>query len=157
MNSNMMMGSLFWSNQHLSLHHLYKGLIELIQGSTAVTIFNYHFTIHNDMFRASDSYIIDKKMLITVTLSHFGTGLVQRIPRCRFSFLFMSSTMTTFTGSNMPLVAPATIQLSSRVSQGYHFENGAYYTPFNDPNANKLFDAYKMIPFQPCQLVLELI
>ncbi|MBA0809103.1 hypothetical protein Gohar_024779, partial [Gossypium harknessii] len=67
------------------------------------------------MFGASDSYIADKKMLITVTLNHFSTGL------------------------------------------GYHFEHGAYYTPFDDPNANKLFDAYKMIPFQPCQLVLELI
>ncbi|MBA0746548.1 hypothetical protein Gogos_009056 [Gossypium gossypioides] len=111
------------------------------------------------MFGASDSYIFDKKMLITITFNHFGTGLVQRSLGVDL-VLFMSSTMTTFTGSYMPLVAPATIQLSSRAinipRQGYHFENSAYYTPFDDPNVNKLFNAYKMIPFQPCQLVLEL-
>ncbi|MBA0776203.1 hypothetical protein Gotri_011228 [Gossypium trilobum] len=36
------------------------------------------------LFGASDSYSADKKMQVTVALNHFGKGLVERMPRCRF-------------------------------------------------------------------------
>ncbi|MBA0624626.1 hypothetical protein Godav_009948, partial [Gossypium davidsonii] len=67
---------------HLSLHHCANGLIDVIQGSTAVTISNCHFTNNNDviLFGASDSSSVDKKMQVTVALSHFGKGLVERMP-----------------------------------------------------------------------------
>ncbi|MBA0776205.1 hypothetical protein Gotri_011229 [Gossypium trilobum] len=73
-----------WLN-HLSLHHSTDGLIDVIQGSTTVTISNLHFTDHNDvmLFGASDSYSADKEMHVTVALNHFGKGLVERMPRCR--------------------------------------------------------------------------
>ncbi|MBA0776204.1 hypothetical protein Gotri_011229 [Gossypium trilobum] len=77
-----------WLN-HLSLHHSTDGLIDVIQGSTTVTISNLHFTDHNDvmLFGASDSYSADKEMHVTVALNHFGKGLVERMPRCRFGFI----------------------------------------------------------------------
>ncbi|KAK8522939.1 hypothetical protein V6N12_056631 [Hibiscus sabdariffa] len=39
------------------------------------------------LFGASDSYGEDEKMQITVALNHFGKGLVERMPRCRFGFI----------------------------------------------------------------------
>ncbi|PPD99401.1 hypothetical protein GOBAR_DD03564 [Gossypium barbadense] len=77
------------SFDHLPLHHYVDGLIDVIQGSTAVTISNCHFTDHNDvmLFRASDCYSTDKKMQVNVGLNHFGKGLVERMPRCRFGFI----------------------------------------------------------------------
>lgn len=39
------------------------------------------------MFGASDSHSGDEKMQITVAFTHFGKGLVQRMPRCRFGFI----------------------------------------------------------------------
>uniref|UniRef100_A0A0D9VDP4 Pectate lyase n=1 Tax=Leersia perrieri TaxID=77586 RepID=A0A0D9VDP4_9ORYZ len=57
-------------------------------GSTGVTVSNCHFTNHNDvmLFGASDSYPQDQVMQITVAFNHFGRGLVQRMPRCRWGF-----------------------------------------------------------------------
>ncbi|MBA0809107.1 hypothetical protein Gohar_024783, partial [Gossypium harknessii] len=37
------------SLDHLSLHHCADGLIDVIQGSTVVTISHCHFTDHNDV------------------------------------------------------------------------------------------------------------
>ncbi|GAB4839959.1 hypothetical protein Ancab_020669 [Ancistrocladus abbreviatus] len=73
---------------HLSLTRTSDGLIDIIQGSTAITISNCHMTDHNDvfLFGANDKYTEDKKMQITVAFNHFGKGLVQRMPRCRFGF-----------------------------------------------------------------------
>ncbi|KAM5581460.1 pectate lyase-like [Rosa sericea] len=73
---------------HLSMWNCYDGLIDVIQGSTAVTISNCHFTHHNDvmLFGASDMFDGDKIMQITVAFNHFGKGLIQRMPRCRHGF-----------------------------------------------------------------------
>ncbi|GAB4839957.1 hypothetical protein Ancab_020667 [Ancistrocladus abbreviatus] len=73
---------------HLSLTRCSDGLVDVVQGSTAITISNCHMTDHNDvfLFGASDSYTEDKKMQITVAFNHFGKGLIQRMPRCRFGF-----------------------------------------------------------------------
>jgi pectate lyase len=38
------------------------------------------------LFGASDSYSGDSIMQITVAFNHFGRGLVQRMPRCRWGF-----------------------------------------------------------------------
>ncbi|KAL9270717.1 putative pectate lyase P59 [Drosera capensis] len=73
---------------HLSLTRASDGLIDAIQGSTAITISNCHMTHHNEvfLFGATNSYIEDEKMQITVAFNHFGKGLVQRMPRCRYGF-----------------------------------------------------------------------
>ncbi|XP_074588001.1 pectate lyase-like isoform X2 [Curcuma longa] len=73
---------------HLSMSNCADGLIDVIQGSTAVTISNCHFTRHNDvmLLGASDSYADDARMQVTVAYNHFGRGLVQRMPRCRWGF-----------------------------------------------------------------------
>ncbi|KAL2330024.1 hypothetical protein Fmac_017605 [Flemingia macrophylla] len=84
--------SLFGSSNvwldHLSLSDCEDGLIDVIASSTAVTISNCHMTKHNDvmLFGASDTYTDDKIMQITVAFNHFGQGLIQRMPRCRFGF-----------------------------------------------------------------------
>ena len=39
------------------------------------------------LFGASDAYEGDKIMQITVAFNHFGKGLVQRMPRCRWGFI----------------------------------------------------------------------
>uniref|UniRef100_A0A7N0TS97 Pectate lyase n=1 Tax=Kalanchoe fedtschenkoi TaxID=63787 RepID=A0A7N0TS97_KALFE len=73
---------------HVSMSNCKDGLIDAIMGSTAITISNGHFTHHNDvmLFGASDGYSEDQIMQITVAFNHFGQGLVQRMPRCRWGF-----------------------------------------------------------------------
>ncbi|GMH27606.1 hypothetical protein Nepgr_029449 [Nepenthes gracilis] len=73
---------------HLSLTRAADGLIDIVQGSTAITISNCHMTHHNEvfLFGATNSYSEDRKMQITVAFNHFGKGLVQRMPRCRWGF-----------------------------------------------------------------------
>ena len=74
---------------HVSMVNCGDGLIDVIQGSTGVTISNSHFTDHNDvmLFGASDSYTQDEKMQVTVAFNHFGKRLVQRMPRARFGYI----------------------------------------------------------------------
>ncbi|XP_010242445.1 PREDICTED: pectate lyase [Nelumbo nucifera] len=73
---------------HNSMSNCKDGLVDAIMGSTAITISNNHLTHHNEvmLFGASDSYPDDSKMQITVAFNHFGRGLVQRMPRCRWGF-----------------------------------------------------------------------
>lgn len=102
---------------HISLWNCDDGLIDAIEGSTAVTIANCHMTHHNDviniiyylinstlaeilcfvymhaydvmqvmLFGASDGYSGDQLSQITLAFNHFGQGLVQRMPRCRWGF-----------------------------------------------------------------------
>lgn len=74
---------------HLSLADCEDGLIDVIMGSTAVTISNCHMTKHNDvmLFGAGEAYTGDKVMQITVAFNHFGNGLIQRMPRCRYGWI----------------------------------------------------------------------
>ncbi|KAG6654350.1 pectate lyase-like [Carya illinoinensis] len=74
---------------HVSMSQCKDGLIDAIMGSTGITISNSHFTNHNEvmLFGASDSYSGDEIMQITVAFNHFGRGLVQRMPRCRWGFI----------------------------------------------------------------------
>ncbi|KAG8637919.1 hypothetical protein MANES_15G176052v8 [Manihot esculenta] len=73
---------------HVSMSRCHDGLIDAIQGSTGITISNSHFTHHNDviLLGASDSFSGDQFMQVTVAFNHFGQGLVQRMPRCRWGF-----------------------------------------------------------------------
>lgn len=73
---------------HVSMSRCQDGLIDAIQGSTGITISNSHFTHHNDviLLGASDSFSGDQFMQVTVAFNHFGQGLVQRMPRCRWGF-----------------------------------------------------------------------
>ncbi|XP_051140387.1 probable pectate lyase P59 [Andrographis paniculata] len=74
---------------HVSMYKCYDGLIDVIMGSTGVTISNSHFTDHNEalLFGASDSYTNDEKMQVTVAFNHFGKRMIQRMPRCRFGYI----------------------------------------------------------------------
>ncbi|KAJ6351188.1 hypothetical protein OIU78_007174 [Salix suchowensis] len=73
---------------HVSMANCQDGLVDVIMGSNGITISNSHFTRHNEvmLFGASDSYSGDSIMQITVAFNHFGRGLVQRMPRCRWGF-----------------------------------------------------------------------
>ncbi|KAH0467252.1 hypothetical protein IEQ34_004490 [Dendrobium chrysotoxum] len=74
---------------HISMSNCADGLIDAIMGSTAITISNCHMTNHDDvmLFGASDSFVGDALMQVTVAFNHFGRGLVQRMPRCRWGFV----------------------------------------------------------------------
>ncbi|CAM8909825.1 unnamed protein product [Rhodiola kirilowii] len=74
---------------HLSMRNCRDGLIDVTMGSTGVTISNCHFTKHNKvmLLGASDGYSEDQIMQATVAFNHFGQGLVQRMPRCRWGFV----------------------------------------------------------------------
>ena len=38
------------------------------------------------LFGAQNNFVKDNKMQVTVAFNHFGKGLIQRMPRCRFGF-----------------------------------------------------------------------
>lgn len=73
---------------HISMWNCADGLIDAIQGSTAITISNCHFTHHIDviLLGGHDTDAGDKLMQVTVAFNHFGKGLEQRMPRCRLGF-----------------------------------------------------------------------
>ncbi|KAL6606222.1 hypothetical protein ACP70R_041875 [Stipagrostis hirtigluma subsp. patula] len=74
---------------HVSMRNCADGLIDVINGSTAVTVSNGHFTKHDHvmLFGAKDEHTQDRVMQVTVAFNHFGKGLVQRMPRVRFGFV----------------------------------------------------------------------
>lgn len=74
---------------HVSMSRAADGLVDVIQGSTGVTISNCHMTNHNDvmLLGASDVFTGDKMMQVTVAFNHFGQGLIQRMPRARWGFV----------------------------------------------------------------------
>lgn len=47
---------------------------------------NHSLIMQVMLFGASDSYSADQVMQVTVAFNHFGQGLVQRMPRCRWGF-----------------------------------------------------------------------
>ncbi|XP_077253090.1 pectate lyase-like isoform X1 [Tasmannia lanceolata] len=73
---------------HVSMSNCYDGLIDIIEGSTAITLSNNHFTHHNEvmLMGASDKNQNDSIMQVTLAFNHFGKGLTQRMPRCRWGF-----------------------------------------------------------------------
>ncbi|CAN6449293.1 unnamed protein product [Victoria cruziana] len=80
-------GSHVWVD-HCSFSNCADGLVDAIQGSTAITISNNYFTHHDKVMLLghSDSYTKDRDMQVTIAFNHFGEGLVQRMPRCRHGY-----------------------------------------------------------------------
>ncbi|KAK9713572.1 hypothetical protein RND81_06G036200 [Saponaria officinalis] len=73
---------------HLSMWNCHDGLIDIVKASTAVTVSNCHITNHDRvlLFGASDTDQADEVMQGYLAFNHFGKGLVQRMPRCRYGF-----------------------------------------------------------------------
>lgn len=85
--------SVFSSNNiwidHVSLAKGTDGLIDVIEGSTAITISNCKFNNHDSvmLLGARDTDNKDTIMQVTIAFNKFGNGLVQRMPRCRWGFV----------------------------------------------------------------------
>ncbi|XP_054806302.1 probable pectate lyase 5 [Prosopis cineraria] len=73
---------------HCYLSRCYDGLIDVVHGSTAITISNNYMTHHEKVMLLghSDSYEKDRNMQVTVAYNHFGEGLGGRMPRCRYGY-----------------------------------------------------------------------
>ncbi|KAL1553188.1 pectate lyase [Salvia divinorum] len=68
---------------HCTLSHYTDGLVDIIMGSTAITVSNNYFSDHNEVMLLGhdDKYLPDSGMQVTIALNRFGEGLVQRMPR----------------------------------------------------------------------------
>lgn len=68
---------------HCTLSHCHDGLIDIVSGSTAITVSNNYMFRHNEVMLMghSDDYVADKNMQVTIAFNYFGEGLVQRMPR----------------------------------------------------------------------------
>ncbi|GAV63758.1 Pec_lyase_C domain-containing protein/Pec_lyase_N domain-containing protein [Cephalotus follicularis] len=173
---------------HVSMSNCQDGLIDAVQGSTAITISNCHFTNHNEvmLFGASDSYSGDQIMQITVAFNHFGRGLVQRMPRCRWGFVHVVNNdythwlMYAIGGSSHPtiisqgnrFIAPpnaAAKEVTKREyapesewknwlwkSEGDLLMNGAFFPQSGDPHAKHSFSKLDMIKYKPGTFVTRL-
>lgn len=79
---NIYSSSNIWIDQNY-LASCTDGLIDVIQGSDAVTISNNYFTQHDKvmLLGAHDSDYEDKNLRVTIAFNYFGPGLKQRMPR----------------------------------------------------------------------------
>ncbi|KAM1112159.1 hypothetical protein PS2_044633 [Malus domestica] len=173
---------------HLSMWNCADGLIDAIQGSTAITISNCHFTHHNDvmLFGASDAFAGDAIMQITVAFNHFGKGLIQRMPRCRWGFVHVVNNdythwiMYAIGGSSHPTIisqgnrfiappnqaakevtkrdyAPESVWKSWQWrSEGDLMMNGAFFVQSGVPNKKHGFGKLDMIKAKPGTFVTRL-
>ncbi|KAG0588081.1 hypothetical protein KC19_2G214600 [Ceratodon purpureus] len=80
-----------FSSKNIWVDHCYlaraaDGLIDVIRGSTGVSITNNYFTQHDKvmLLGAHKDDSIDRNMHVTVAYNIFGPKLVQRMPRVRF-------------------------------------------------------------------------
>ncbi|KAF7802946.1 pectate lyase-like [Senna tora] len=166
---------------HISLADAEDGLIDAIMGSTAITISNCHMTKHDDvmLFGAGDAYSGDKVTQVTVAFNHFGNGLIQRMPRCRFGWFHVVNNdythwiMYAIGGSANPtilsqgnrFIAPNNVaakQVTNRVgaeesvwknwqwqTQNDEFLNGAIFIPSGPPITTLAFDKGNLIEPRP--------
>ncbi|KAL5553929.1 hypothetical protein UlMin_041330 [Ulmus minor] len=173
---------------HISMSNCQDGLVDVIMGSTAITISNCHFTKHNEvmLFGASDSYSADKVMQITVAFNHFGQGLVQRMPRCRWGFFHVVNNdythwlMYAIGGSQNPtiisqgnrFIAPPNDfakQVTKRDyaqegewknwrwrSEGDLLMNGAFFVQSGKRLSKRKFSRLEMIKYKPGTFVTRL-
>ncbi|KAF5741011.1 pectate lyase [Tripterygium wilfordii] len=173
---------------HISMSKCKDGLVDVIQGSTAVTISNCHMTHHNEvmLFGASDSYSKDQIMQVTVAFNHFGKGLVQRMPRCRWGFVHVVNNdythwlMYAIGGSQHPtiisqgnrFIAPPDINAKQVTKRDYSPEsvwkswswrsegdlmmNGAYFVQSGHPKSSRRFSNADMIKAKPGTYVTRL-
>ncbi|KAI6676801.1 hypothetical protein NL676_037597 [Syzygium grande] len=173
---------------HVSMSACSDGLIDAIQGSTAITISNCHFTNHNEvmLFGASDGYSQDQIMQITVAFNHFGRGLVQRMPRCRWGFFHVVNNdythwlMYAIGGSQHPtiisqgnrFIAPPNVAAKEVTKRDYATQdqwknwlwksegdlmmNGAFFVPSGNLRARLPFSRHDMIKAKPGTYVRRL-
>lgn len=173
---------------HVSMSNCQDGLIDAIMGSTAITISNCHFTRHNEvmLFGASDSYTGDKVMQVTVAFNHFGKGLVQRMPRCRWGFFHVVNNdythwlMYAIGGSQQPtiisqgnrFIAPHDINAKQVTKRDYAPEsewktwqwrsegdllmNGAFFVQSGKRLSKRRYSRLDMIKYKPGTFVTRL-
>ncbi|XP_002966799.2 probable pectate lyase 5 isoform X2 [Selaginella moellendorffii] len=169
---------------HCFLADCADGLIDAIMGSTGITISNNYFRDHNKVMLLghSDSYTLDKMMQVTIAFNHFGEGLVQRMPRCRYGYFHIVNNhythwrMYAIGGSANPtinsqgnrFVAPADVnskQVTKREfagerswmkwnwrSEGDSYINGAYFRPSGAGSA-AVYAKASSLPARPAALV----
>ncbi|KAI3963264.1 hypothetical protein MKW92_046365 [Papaver armeniacum] len=87
-----------FNSSHIWIDHCYlarctDGLIDVIHGSTAITISNNYFTQHDKVMLLghNDHFKGDKVMKVTLVFNHFGPGLVQRMPRVRRGYAHVAN------------------------------------------------------------------
>ncbi|MCL7026318.1 hypothetical protein MKW94_027885 [Papaver nudicaule] len=173
---------------HLSMSNCKDGLIDIIEGSTAITVSNNHMTRHNDvmLFGAHDDQPLDSIMQITVAFNHFGQGLIQRMPRCRWGFVHVVNNdythwiMYAIGGSHNPTIvsqgnryiAPPNLAAKNVthridapesvwkdwtwVSEGDLLMNGAVFVPSGTPQNVKKYSRKDKIKVKPATYVTRL-
>ncbi|KAL8509792.1 hypothetical protein ACS0TY_016857 [Phlomoides rotata] len=82
---------------HCTMSQCRDGLIDVVSGSTGVTVSNNYMFRHNEVMLMghSDDYVQDKNMQVTIAFNYFGEGLVQRIPRCRHGYFHIVNNVYT--------------------------------------------------------------
>jgi pectate lyase len=132
---------------HCALWRCADGLVDAIMGSTAITVSNSYFAHHDEvmLLGASDAYLPDSAMQVTIAFNRFGPGLVQRMPRCRRGYFhivnndYTSWEMYAIGGSASPTIN----------SQG-----NRYIAPA-DPNAKEVRELAS--PAVPCVFLAVLL
>ncbi|KAG6385064.1 hypothetical protein SASPL_153888 [Salvia splendens] len=144
---------------HCYLARATDGLIDVIHGSTGITISNNFFAEHDKvmLFGHDDKNLEDKKIKVTVAFNRFGPGLIQRMPRVRLGYAHVANNrydqwqMYAIGGSANPTIFsegnyfmapnnPSTKQVTKREAKnGWNswkwrssrdrFMNGAYFVP----------------------------
>ncbi|KAL6538483.1 hypothetical protein OROGR_012471 [Orobanche gracilis] len=82
---------------HCTLSNCYDGLIDIVSGSTSITVSNNYMFEHNEVMLMghSDDFVADKNMQVTIAFNYFGEDLVQRIPRCRHGYFHIVNNVYT--------------------------------------------------------------
>ncbi|KAL2636154.1 hypothetical protein R1flu_007633 [Riccia fluitans] len=167
---------------HNSFESCADGLVDVIQGSTAVTISNNVFRNHDKvmLLGAHDSDYEDKNMKVTVCFNHFADGLTERMPRCRlgsfhiFNNLYDSGwQMYAIGGSGNPLInsegnyfnAGSEKEVTKHLdgsggdyrSSGDLFLNGAYFTPSGASTNSPLYARAKSFSPLPASQVPRMV
>ena len=70
---------------HVTLSNCDDGLVDVVEGSSLVTISSSLFTQHDKviLLRHNDAHTADKSMKVTIAFNHFGEGLTQRLPSAK--------------------------------------------------------------------------
>jgi len=124
---------------HVSMSSCADGLIDVVNGSTAITVSNSHFTRHDHvmLFGASNDNPQDEVMQITVAFNHFGRGLVQRMPRCRYGFFHVVNNdythwlMYAIGGSQNPTIISQGNRFRAVDDRNFKEVTKREYTPYN--------------------------
>ncbi|BBN03969.1 pectate lyase [Marchantia polymorpha subsp. ruderalis] len=165
---------------HNSFSNCADGLVDVIQGSDAVTISNNEFKDHDKvmLLGAHDSDYRDKNMKATVCFNKFGPGLIQRMPRCRlgnfhiFNNYYISWEMYAIGGSGQPTInsegnyfdAGGVKEVTKHLedggdyrSNGDIFLNGAYFTPSGASTSSPLYARARSYSALPASQVPRIV